>query len=113
MQACRNRSHWRRVHANRPLGCTLAFRFQYCLRHFLYEQRDAVGALDDVLPNTCKKELVADDAVDHGADVALCQPIESEGSDVLPSDPRRRELRAEYDDQQYAEARDPIHCTIK
>ena len=54
-------------------------------------------------------ELVADDAVDHGADFALRQPIEGEGGDVRPSDPGRLELRPERHDQQHAKGRDPVH----
>ena len=54
-------------------------------------------------------QLVADDAVDHGSDIALCQPIDGEGGDMRPSDPGRLELRPERHDQQHAKARDPVH----
>ena len=49
------------------------------------------------------RELVADDAVDHGVDVALRQPIDGEGRHVRPSDPGRLELWPERHDQQHAE----------
>jgi hypothetical protein len=45
----------------------------------LYERGNAVGALDDVLPDARRDQLVADDAVDHGADFAPRQPIDGEG----------------------------------
>ena len=49
----------------------LAPGLQHRFGHLLDEQRDAVGALDDVLPDVRRQQLVADDAVDHGADVAI------------------------------------------
>ena len=49
----------------------LALRLQHRLGHFLHEQRNAVGALDNVLPDVRRQRLIANDAVDHGSDVAL------------------------------------------
>src|SRR5262249_21660789 len=46
------------------------------LGHFLHEQGNAVRALDDVLPDVLRDELVANDPVDHGIDFALRQPID-------------------------------------
>jgi hypothetical protein len=77
-----------------------AFRFQDRLRHLLYEQRDTVGALDDVLPDVYREQLVAYDTVDHRADFALRQPIEGERGHVGPSNPQGLELRPERHDQQ-------------
>ena len=45
-------------HGGRPLGVALAFRLQYRLRHFFHEQRDAIGALYDVLPDARGEKLV-------------------------------------------------------
>ena len=70
---------------------------------------NAVGALDDVLPDVRREELVANDPVDHGVDFALRQPIEGEGGHVGPSDPRRLELRPERHDQQHAEGWYLVH----
>ena len=53
--------------------------------------------------------LVADDAVDHGADFALCQPIESEGGHMRPSNPRRLKLWPVRNDQQNAKGSYPVH----
>ena len=82
--------------------CLLRFAFALCLqhrlRHFLYEQRDAVSALDNVLPDSLGQRLVASDAVDHGVDFALPEPIECEGGDVRPSNPRRVKLRSVSND---------------
>ena len=72
--------------------------------HFLHKQRNAVSALDDVLPNVRRESLVANDRVDHGIDFALRQPIDSKGGYVRPSDPRRLELRPERYDQQRTKA---------
>ena len=63
--------------ASGPPRFALALRLQHRLRHLLHEQRNAVGALDDVLPDVRRQMLVADDAVDHGVDVALRQPIDA------------------------------------
>ena len=52
----------------------LALSLQHRLCHLLYEQRNAVGALNDVLADFRGKKLVADDAVDHVGDVAPPQP---------------------------------------
>jgi hypothetical protein len=71
VQACWNRESGGRSRCNRALGRALAVRFQHRLRHLLYEQRNAVGALDDVLPDARRDELVANQPIDHGADFAL------------------------------------------
>ena len=86
-----------------------ALRLQHRLGHLLHEQRNAVGALDDVLPDVRRELLVADDAVDHGVDIALRQPIEGEGRHVRPSDPGRLEFRPERHDQQHAKSANPVH----
>ena len=57
----------------------------------------------------CGQRLVAGDAVDHGGDFALAEPVEGECSDVRPSDPRRLELRSVRDDQQHAKSSYPVH----
>ncbi len=87
----------------------LAPGFQHGLCHLLHEQRDAVSTLDDVLSNARRQRLVADDAVDHGVDLAMSQPVEGKSCDVRLSDPGRLELRPERHDQQRAKARDLIH----
>jgi hypothetical protein len=113
VEACRNRNDGRRNSGGGPLRFARTFCLQHRLRHFLNEQWDAVGALDDVLPNTCRKELVADDAVDHGIDCTLRQPIDGKGGHVGPSDPRRLELWPERHDQEHAEAWYSVHETTK
>ena len=77
-----------------------ALRFQHRLRHFLHEQRNAIGALDNVLPDARGQRLVAGDAVDHGGDFALAKPVDGECGDVRSSNPRRLELRSVRNDQQ-------------
>jgi hypothetical protein len=53
------------------LRCVFASRFQYSFGHFLHEQRNTVRALNDVLPDARRNELVPDDIVDHCLDVVL------------------------------------------
>jgi hypothetical protein len=81
---------------NRAFDRALALRLQHCLRHLLHEQGDAIGTFDDVLPDARRQQLVADYAVDHGADLAFRQPIDRHGGHVRPPDPGRIEFRAEY-----------------
>ena len=91
------------------LACALALRFQHRLGHFLNEQWNAVGALDDVLSNVRREMLVASDPVDHRFDFAPREPIEGESGDMRLSDPRRLELGPKGYDQQDAAGRGPIH----
>ena len=42
----------------------------------LCEQRDAIGALKDILPNARREGPVAEQPVDHGAGLALRQPVD-------------------------------------
>ena len=81
----------------------LALCLQHRLRHFLHEQRNAVGALDDVLPDICWKPLVAHNAVDHGGYFALCQSIEGEGGHIRPSNPWWVELWPKRHNQEHTE----------
>src|SRR6516165_5038113 len=54
IEARRDRQCWRRNRGNRARGGSLAPCFQHRLGHLLYEQRNTVGTLDDVLPNACR-----------------------------------------------------------
>jgi hypothetical protein len=91
------------------LGRALAAHLQHRLRHLLDEQRNTVGAFDDILPDTRRQYLVADEVIDHGADFALRQSIDGQAGHVGPSDPWRLEFRAECHDEQHAKGRDPVH----
>ena len=62
VQACGDRQGRGRNRSGGPLGFALALRLQHRLRHFLDKQRNAVGALDDVLPDVRRQQLVADNA---------------------------------------------------
>ena len=109
VQACGDRQRRGGNRRDGPPRFALALRLQHRLGHLLHEQRNAVGALDDVLPDVRREQLVAGDAVDHGVDFALRQPIDGERGHVRPSDPGRLEFRPERHDQQHAKARDPVH----
>ena len=87
--------------ADSLLCCALTSRFQYGFGHFLHEQRNTVRALNDVLPDARRNELVADNIVDHRLDVALRQPIEGESSHVRSPNPGRIELWTERHNQQH------------
>src|ERR1700730_857630 len=78
MQACGDYQGRRRNCADDALSSASAPRLQYRLGYLFHEQRNAVGALDDVLPDVCWKNLVADYTVNHGVDVALRQPIDGD-----------------------------------
>ena len=65
-------------------------------------KRNAVSALDNVLPDARGQRLVAGDAVDHGGDFALPKPIEGECGDIRSSNPRRLKLWPVRYDQQHA-----------
>lgn len=96
------------VPAKEPSRQPAVLRFRLCLqhrlRHLFHEQGDAVRALDDILPYTCRQRLVFDDVVDDGADFrrALIDPGETEGSHVRLSYPVRLEFRPEGYNQQHA-----------
>src|ERR1700676_1245719 len=109
MQACGNGKRWRRDRSNRALGLFLATRLKYRLGHLLDEKGNTIGALYDVLPNTCEQRLVAGNTVDHGSDFALPKPIKSEGWDGGPPNPRGFKFGAIRDDQQYGKGSYPFH----
>ena len=108
VQACGDCQSRRWHSRGSPLRFFLTPRFQHCLGHFLHEQGDAVRALNYVVPDARRDELVADDAVDHGLDVALRQPIDGESRHVRPSDPGRLELWTERHNQQHRKGANPI-----
>ena len=99
VQACRHRQSRGRNCGSDLLRVALALRFQHRLRHFLHEQWDAIGALDNVQPDARGQRLVARDKVDHGGDFPVSKPVECEGGDVRPSNPRRLKLRSVGNDQ--------------
>ena len=108
LQACGD-GQGRRWHSRgSPLRFFLAPRFHHCLGHFLHEQRDAVRALNYVVPYVRRDELVADNAVDHGLNVALREPIDGESRHVRPSDPGRLELWTERHNQQHRKGANPV-----
>ena len=57
--------------------------------------------------------LLPIDAVDHGVDIALRQPIDGEDGHVRPSDPGRLEFRPEGHDQQHGKGSNPVHRPTK
>ena len=71
MQGRRDRQRRRRDRRSGYGRCAVALRLQHRLGHLLHEQRDAVAALDDVLPDVRRQRPVAGDMVNHDADVAL------------------------------------------
>ena len=102
VQACRDRQPRRGNQGGGSPGLRLRFRLQHRLRHLFHEQRDPVGALDDILAYVGRQRVVADNVIDHRVDFARRQPIEDDGGHVRLFDPGRLELRSEGHDQQYA-----------
>src|SRR5262245_14743744 len=94
VQARRDGQGRGRNRRNRPPGRALAFRLEGRLGHFFHEQGNAVATLDDVVPDVCWQQFVADDTVDHRTDIALCQPINRRTGYVWLSDPGWVEFRA-------------------
>jgi hypothetical protein len=64
VQACGDSQRRGRNRSRNPLRFALALRLQHRLRHFFHEQRDAVSAFDDVLPDARGQRLIVSDAVD-------------------------------------------------
>src|SRR5262249_207448 len=71
------------------------------LCHLFDEQRNPVGALDDIPPDIRWQRLATYETVDHGNDVARRQPIDRDGRHVRSSDPRWLEFRSECHDQHH------------
>jgi hypothetical protein len=113
VQACGDREGRRRHGGGGPLRFTHAPRLQHRLRHLLDKQRDAVSALDNVLPDVRWKKLVTDDPVDHCADVAFCQSINRESGDVRASKPRWIELWSERHEKQHRKGAYPVNYPTK
>jgi hypothetical protein len=109
MQTCRDRQGWGWNRRNHAPGRALALCLQHRLGHFLDKEGNAIGTLDNVPPDARWQQLVANDAVDHGAYVALCQSIDREGSHVRPSDPGPVEFRPERHDQQHRKGGYHVH----
>ena len=91
------------------LCLVFALCFQHSFCHFLNEQRNAIGPLDNVLLDVCREQFVADDAVDHRFDFTPRQPIDRERGHMRLSDPGRLEFWPERYDQQHAKSPNPVH----
>jgi hypothetical protein len=109
VQARRNSQCWRRNGGGGPLRFALALGLQHSLCHFLHEQRDAVGAFNDVLSDTLWQRFVACYAIYHRSDFALAEAIKGESGDVGPTNPRRLEFRSIGDNQQHPACSQPIN----
>ena len=109
LQACRHRRNGRRRPCAGPLRITLTLRVQHRLGHLLSEQRNTVGALDDVLADARRQRSVADDPLDQEIDVARRQPVEGQLSHVRPSNQARAEFRPESNQYQEPVAHGQVH----
>ena len=108
MQACRDRQGWRRTNAGSARRFAFAFRLQHRLRHFLDEQRNAVGARGDLGHHIRTQLFVPGEACDHDGHLALPKPIERQARDMRLPDPGRSELGPEGDDEQHRNAVDEL-----
>ena len=87
----------------------LALRLQHRLRHFLDEQRNAVGALHDFRHHIRWQLLVPDKARDDGGRFTLPKPVKRQARHMRPSSPRRIELGAESYDEQHWKSFNLVH----
>src|SRR5690348_1119824 len=87
VQARRDGQCWRWNGGGSPLRFALALGLQHRLGHFLHEQRDAVGALNDVLSDILWQRFIARYAINHRSDFALAKAIKGENGDIGPTDP--------------------------
>src|ERR1700732_1454031 len=55
---------------------------------FFNEKRNAIRALDNVLSDALRQRLIVGDAVYHGRDFALPEPVEDDCSYMRPTNPR-------------------------
>ena len=113
VQGCGNRQGRGRNRRSGPPRFAFALGLQHRLRHLLHEQRNAVGALDNILANGRWDEAVPRDAVDHVDYITLPQPIDGERGYVRLPDPRRLELRPERHEKQHAQRSYPVDHPIK
>jgi hypothetical protein len=60
-----------------------------------------------------EQRLIADNAVDHGRDFALAQPIDSKGCDMRLPNPRRLKFGPVRNNQQHAKGSYPVHRSTK
>ena len=103
VQARRDSQCWRRNGRTGALRFALALGLQHRLGHFLDEQRNAIGALNDVLLILSGSALLPVTRSIIAVDFALAESIKSEGGDIGPTNPRRLELRPIGDNQQHRE----------
>ena len=109
MQARGDRQRRGRNRRNRVPGRALALRLHHRLRHLLDEQRNAVGALDDLRHHIRRQRLVPDQPRDYGGCFALPKPVQRQARHMRLAQPRRVELGAERHDQQNRKSSDPVH----
>jgi hypothetical protein len=109
VQARRDGQCWRWNGSGGPSRFALVLGLQHRLGHFLHEQRDAVGAIDDVLSDTLWQRFVACYPVNHRGDFTLAEAIKGESTDMGPTNPRGLELRSISDNQQHPECSQPIY----
>jgi len=113
VKACRNRNRRRRNSSDGALGRSLAESLEHGLRYLLNEQRYAVCALNNVFPDTRWQRLISGDAVDHGHDFALPEPVKSECCDMGSSNPGRVEFRSVRNNQQRTKGSYPVNHATK
>src|SRR5215469_6930139 len=109
VQACWHRYCGRRHRGNGFFSRALALNLKNCFCHLLDEQWNSVCAFNYILPDTRREDLVADDAVDYCAYLALSQPIDGDSRDIGATYPRRLELGAKCHEQQHPQCPYSIH----
>src|SRR5262249_49291916 len=77
------------------------------------EERDAIGTLDDVLPDAFRQWPISGHSFDQGSDFAFTKAIEVDRCDVGSPHPRRLELWSIRYDQQHPECLHPVYGPTK
>ena len=109
VQARGDRQRRGRNRRNRVPCRALALRLQHRLRHFLHEQRNAVGALDDLRHHIRGQLLVPNQPPDNCGGFPLPKPVQRQARHMRLPQPRRVELGAERHDKQNRKGSDPVH----
>ncbi len=98
--------HQRILQAGRHRSSIRPVAFEYGFRQLFDEERHAVGACNDLIPDTGRQDLRAADMLYQCRDVELAQPCQGERSHMRVVYPGRRKFRARGDQEQYWQASD-------
>jgi len=100
------------LHIAARLGAQQAA-LQHALGQFLDKQRDAVGAIGDLVDNLIGQCLAAGDLLDQCGPVMSVQTIERQHRYLRPAGPGPLELEAKRHDQQHRQTARPLDGEVE